>query len=227
MGAVRSEIRQVLQRAASAAPDRTRHPRPGDRCPCFRDIARRTGGQPRGAGLIATTQTTSSGSVRSQTRQQAPAPRGRAPAHAGTIVIGSRMGAFLGACVLGRLADLLGRKRIAVFDASVMLLFALASAIAPSCIFLVGFRFLLGFGVGGDYPVSAVLMSEYYSVIELISPVWVALRCHCLAKARRPAPLSPSRPEPRPAPGAAPRCGRAPRSRCPRGCAGRARGERG
>ncbi|HEY2771589.1 MAG TPA: MFS transporter, partial [Solirubrobacteraceae bacterium] len=71
------------------------------------------------------------------------------------------LGAFLGACVLGRLADLLGRKRIAVFDASMMLAFALASAVAPSFIFLVGFRFLLGLGVGGDYPVSAVLMSEY------------------------------------------------------------------
>ena len=57
--------------------------------------------------------------------------------------------------------DLLGRKRIAVFDASVMVVFALASAVAPSFIFLVGFRFLLGFGVGGDYPVSAVLMSAY------------------------------------------------------------------
>ena len=42
------------------------------------------------------------------------------------------LGAFLGACVLGRLADLIGRKRIAVFDASVMLVFALASALAPA-----------------------------------------------------------------------------------------------
>jgi PHS family inorganic phosphate transporter-like MFS transporter len=65
------------------------------------------------------------------------------------------LGAFIGACVLGRLADVVGRKRIAVFDASMMLVFALASAVAPS------FRFLLGLGVGGDYPVSAVLMSEY------------------------------------------------------------------
>jgi MFS family permease len=71
------------------------------------------------------------------------------------------LGAFLGACLLGRLADLVGRKRIALFDASMMLVFALASAMAPSFIFLVGFRFLLGLGVGGDYPVSAVLMSEY------------------------------------------------------------------
>jgi MFS family permease len=71
------------------------------------------------------------------------------------------LGAFLGAIVLGRLADLFGRKRIALFDASVMLVFALASAVAPSFVFLVVFRFLLGLGVGGDYPVSAVLMSEY------------------------------------------------------------------
>jgi MFS transporter, PHS family, inorganic phosphate transporter len=71
------------------------------------------------------------------------------------------LGAFVGACVLGRLADLLGRKRVAVFDAVMMLVFALASALAPSFVFLVGFRFLLGLGVGGDYPVSAVLMSEY------------------------------------------------------------------
>ncbi len=71
------------------------------------------------------------------------------------------LGAFLGASVLGRLADLVGRKRIALFDASMMLVFALASAFAPSFGFLVAFRFLLGLGVGGDYPVSAVLMSEY------------------------------------------------------------------
>ncbi len=71
------------------------------------------------------------------------------------------LGAFFGASVLGRLADLVGRKRIAVFDASMMMVFALASAFAPSFAFLVAFRFLLGLGVGGDYPVSAVLMSEY------------------------------------------------------------------
>jgi MFS transporter, PHS family, inorganic phosphate transporter len=71
------------------------------------------------------------------------------------------LGAFFGASLLGRLADVIGRKRVAVFDATVMLIFALASAFSPSFIFLVAFRFLLGLGVGGDYPVSAVLMSEY------------------------------------------------------------------
>ena len=69
--------------------------------------------------------------------------------------------AFLGAMVLGRFADLGGRKRVYWLVAVIMVVAALGSALAPSYWVLIGFRFLLGFGVGGDYPVSAVLMSEY------------------------------------------------------------------
>ena len=42
-----------------------------------------------------------------------------------------------------------------------MVVGALGSALSPSFWVLIVFRFVLGFGVGGDYPVSAVLMSEY------------------------------------------------------------------
>jgi MFS transporter, PHS family, inorganic phosphate transporter len=69
--------------------------------------------------------------------------------------------AFLGAMVLGRFADVGGRKRVYWLVAVIMVVAALGSALAPSYWVLIGFRFLLGFGVGGDYPVSAVLMSEY------------------------------------------------------------------
>jgi MFS transporter, PHS family, inorganic phosphate transporter len=69
--------------------------------------------------------------------------------------------AFLGACVFGRFADLGGRKRVYWLVAAIMIVAALGSALSPSFWVLIGFRFLLGFGVGGDYPVSAVLMSEY------------------------------------------------------------------
>src|SRR5581483_11239749 len=61
----------------------------------------------------------------------------------------------------GRLADVLGRKRVYVLVAVIMIVGALASALSPDWVFLVGSRFLLGLGIGGDYPVSAVLMSEY------------------------------------------------------------------
>jgi PHS family inorganic phosphate transporter-like MFS transporter len=69
--------------------------------------------------------------------------------------------AFLGACVFGRIADVAGRKRVYWMVAVIMVVGALGSALSPSFWVLVAFRFLLGFGVGGDYPVSAVLMSEY------------------------------------------------------------------
>jgi PHS family inorganic phosphate transporter-like MFS transporter len=69
--------------------------------------------------------------------------------------------AFLGAMVFGRLADSLGRTRVYWISAALMVLAAIGSALSPSLLALTAFRFLLGFGVGGDYPVSSVLVSEY------------------------------------------------------------------
>jgi MFS transporter, PHS family, inorganic phosphate transporter len=45
--------------------------------------------------------------------------------------------------------------------ALIMIAGAVGSALSGSFWVLIGFRFLLGFGVGGDYPVSAVMVSEY------------------------------------------------------------------
>ncbi len=69
--------------------------------------------------------------------------------------------AFVGAFVFGRIADVFGRKRIYGLEAGLMVFGALASAFSPNVIWLVIFRFILGLGVGGDYPMSAVLMSEF------------------------------------------------------------------
>src|SRR5258708_5537969 len=71
--------------------------------------------------------------------------------------------AFIGAVVFGRLADAVGRTRVYWMSAALMVIAAIGSALAPSLPVLVAFRCLLGLGVGGDYPVSAVLMSEYAS----------------------------------------------------------------
>lgn len=73
----------------------------------------------------------------------------------------SLIAAFLGAFVFGRLADLIGRKRIYGLEALLMVIGALACAFAPGFIWLLVFRVVLGIGIGGDYPMSAVLMSEY------------------------------------------------------------------
>jgi PHS family inorganic phosphate transporter-like MFS transporter len=71
------------------------------------------------------------------------------------------LGAFVGAFVFGRVADVIGRKKVYVTVAVIMIIGAIASALAPGFIFLVVARLVLGFGIGGDYPVSAVFMSEY------------------------------------------------------------------
>jgi MFS transporter, PHS family, inorganic phosphate transporter len=69
--------------------------------------------------------------------------------------------AFIGAIVFGRYADKVGRKRVYWLVAAIMIAGALGSALSQSFWVLIAFRFLLGVGVGGDYPVSAVMVSEY------------------------------------------------------------------
>ncbi len=82
-------------------------------------------------------------------------------AQIGLLGSGSLLAAFLGALTLGRLADLIGRKTIYGLEAGLMAVGALACAFAPDFTWLLAFRFILGFGIGGDYPMSAVLMAEY------------------------------------------------------------------
>lgn len=67
----------------------------------------------------------------------------------------------LGALLFGRVADMLGRKRIYGVEVLVLAAGAIACAFAPNILWLIGLRFILGIGIGGDYPVSATIMSEY------------------------------------------------------------------
>lgn len=82
----------------------------------------------------------------------------------GLVGSSALLAAFLGATVFGRLADAVGRKRIYGLEAVIMALGALLSAFAPNLWWLLIFRFIMGIGIGGDYPVSAVLMSEYANI---------------------------------------------------------------
>ena len=67
----------------------------------------------------------------------------------------------VGAIVFGRIADILGRKRIYGYEVLILAIGALASAFSPNYVFLLVCRIILGIGIGGDYPVSATIMSEY------------------------------------------------------------------
>jgi PHS family inorganic phosphate transporter-like MFS transporter len=69
----------------------------------------------------------------------------------------------VGAIVFGRIADILGRKKIYGYEVLILAIGALASAFSPNYTFLLVSRIILGIGIGGDYPVSATIMSEYSS----------------------------------------------------------------
>lgn len=67
----------------------------------------------------------------------------------------------LGALIFGRLMDRLGRKAIYGIEAVLLTCGALLSAFSTNIWMLLIFRFIVGLGVGGDYPMSGVIMSEY------------------------------------------------------------------
>lgn len=73
----------------------------------------------------------------------------------------SLIATFVGAFLFGKIADMLGRKSIYGVEAGLMTIGALLSAISPNITFLLISRVILGLGIGGDYPLSAVIMSEY------------------------------------------------------------------
>ncbi|RRT66195.1 hypothetical protein B296_00034699 [Ensete ventricosum] len=93
---------------------------------------------------------------------------GKLPTPVNNIVIGvALVGTLTGQLVFGWLGDKLGRKRVYGITLILMAICAIGSglsfgktkaAVMGSLCF---FRFWLGFGIGGDYPLSATIMSEY------------------------------------------------------------------
>ncbi len=82
-----------------------------------------------------------------------------------TALIGSTslIAAVIGALTFGRLLDYLGRKAIYGTELILLVIGALGSAFLSfkDPWVLIGWRFLLGVGIGGDYATSSVIMAEY------------------------------------------------------------------
>ncbi|KAJ2308127.1 hypothetical protein IWW55_000610 [Coemansia sp. RSA 2706] len=84
------------------------------------------------------------------------------------IKIAVQIGCLLGQLVLGRLGDKIGRTTVYAASLMIAIITTIASAFANSMVrginvFVVLFiwRVLLGFGIGGDYPLTAAIVSEY------------------------------------------------------------------
>ena len=83
------------------------------------------------------------------------------PLQVGLVTSTALLASAVGALLFGRVADMLGRKRIYGYECLVLAIGAIASALSPNILWLILFRVILGIGIGGDYPVSATIMSEY------------------------------------------------------------------
>jgi hypothetical protein len=71
-----------------------------------------------------------------------------------TALVGSTslISAAFGALIFGRIADVLGRKRIYDFEVLVLAAGAISWAFSPNFWWLIAFRFILGLDIDGDYP---------------------------------------------------------------------------
>ncbi|KAK4753071.1 hypothetical protein SAY87_021869 [Trapa incisa] len=89
------------------------------------------------------------------------------PAVVSTMVAVALVGTMIGQVVFGYLGDRVGRRRVYGLSLTLMVLSSLGCGFSictsRSCVLgsLMFFRFLLGLGIGGDYPLSATIMSEF------------------------------------------------------------------
>ncbi|KAK6121844.1 hypothetical protein DH2020_044457 [Rehmannia glutinosa] len=93
---------------------------------------------------------------------------GKLPHSINNLVIGvALVGTLTGQLFFGYLGDKLGRKKVYGVTLVLMVICAICSGLSfgYSAKAVMGtlcfFRFWLGFGIGGDYPLSATIMSEY------------------------------------------------------------------
>jgi len=86
------------------------------------------------------------------------APR---PWELGLVAATAPLGAILGTALGGRLCDRFGRRPVFIVDLGIFIVFAVASAFSWNVASLLVFRFVLGVGVGADYPISATYVSEF------------------------------------------------------------------
>lgn len=80
-------------------------------------------------------------------------------------------GAVLGQIGFGWLADVIGRRKMYGVELAIIILATLAQSLsAPSSAvtmtgLLIFWRVIMGIGIGGDYPLSAVITSEYVQAL--------------------------------------------------------------
>src|SRR6185436_14788912 len=71
------------------------------------------------------------------------------------------LGMFLGAVVLGAMADRLGRRRAFLLNLAIYSTFTLLGAFATNAAMLIATRFIAGIGIGAELPLVDAYLSEF------------------------------------------------------------------
>jgi PHS family inorganic phosphate transporter-like MFS transporter len=85
------------------------------------------------------------------------------------VKVAAPVGTLVGQLLFGWLADVVGRKRMYGIELMIIIIATFAQALSGGAHavgiigVLVVWRFLMGIGIGGDYPLSAVISSEFAS----------------------------------------------------------------
>ncbi len=87
---------------------------------------------------------------------------------------------FIGAMAFGSIADKLGRKSVYGIEAVLMTIGAIGSAFALGPISMIVWRTIMGFGIGGDYPLSGTIMAEYANRQNRGKMVGMVFSCQAL-----------------------------------------------
>lgn len=83
------------------------------------------------------------------------------------VKVATPVGNLVGQLLFGWLADVLGRKRMYGVELMIMIIATFGQALAGSApaVSIIGvivvWRFIMGVGIGGDYPLSAIISSEF------------------------------------------------------------------
>ncbi len=82
------------------------------------------------------------------------------PASTGAIATAAIAGSLVGSLTLGPLTDRLGRQLMLIVDVAIFVIATAGTALAWNTASLIAFRFLVGVGIGADYPISVSYITE-------------------------------------------------------------------
>uniref|UniRef100_A0A832H2S6 MFS transporter n=1 Tax=Oscillatoriales cyanobacterium SpSt-402 TaxID=2282168 RepID=A0A832H2S6_9CYAN len=78
----------------------------------------------------------------------------------GAVAVAAVAGSLVGSLTLGPITDKVGRQRMLIVDIALFIVATAGTAFAWNAISLIVFRFLVGVGIGADYPISVAYITE-------------------------------------------------------------------